>query len=66
MKENDTDVTLTISPVLIGILPLTYSTGKVGDTVTVTASSDMFTLSDVGRLINIRYVMESKLIITRS
>lgn len=55
MKENDTDVTFTIAS-YIG------STGKIGDTVTVTSSSNMFTSSDVGRLINIRYVMEARLI----
>jgi hypothetical protein len=55
MKENDTDDTLTISS-------YNGSTGKVGDTVTVTSSSNMFTSSDVGRLINIRYVMEAKTI----
>ncbi len=55
MKENDTDDTLTISS-------YSGSTGKVGDTVTVTASSNMFVPEDVGRLINIRYVMEAKTI----
>lgn len=55
MKENDTDDTLTISS-------YNGSTGKIGDTVTVTASSNMFVPEDVGRLINIRYIMESKII----
>jgi len=53
MKENDTDVSMTIS---------SYggSTGKIGDIVTVTSSSDIFSSGDVGRLINIRYTMEAK------
>jgi len=55
MKENDTDVTFTIAS-------YSGSTGKIGDTVTVTSSSNMFTSGDVGRLINIRYVMEARLI----
>lgn len=55
MKENDTDDTLTISS-------YNGSTGKIGDTVTVTASSDMFVPEDLGRLINIRYTMEAKTI----
>jgi hypothetical protein len=55
MKENITDVTFTIEP-------YNGSIGKIGDTVTVTASSDMFVPEDVGRLINIRYVMEAKTI----
>jgi len=55
MKENDTDDTITIS---------SYggSTGKIGDTVTVNSSSNMFVEEDVGRLIQIRYVMESRII----
>ncbi len=53
MKENDTDDTITIS---------SYggSTGKIGDTVTVNSSSNMFVPEDIGRLINIRYTMEAK------
>lgn len=55
LKENLTSTTLELTSV-------SGSTGLAGETVNVTASSDTFDASDIGRLIKINYIKEAKLL----
>jgi hypothetical protein len=55
LKENTTDTTLKL-------VPVDGSVGNVGQYVDVIASSSLFTASDVGRWIKIRYIKDGALI----